>query len=89
MYTLDYHREWLEHDGEIVTIDDRKCKLEVRTGRAIYPYEHDYITVYADMIDKDDLYYVDVKRQLGDDWGTDVLSMEPEKVVSLLETGMC
>lgn len=75
----DYYGEtWEKHDGKEVTIDGYKYILRVSVYNAVYPYEHKAISVYADPKNKDCKYYQDVKRELGDDWSTDVLDSDPE-----------
>jgi hypothetical protein len=88
-HDIKYHSVWLNHDGDLISIDNVVCQVKVRVVNAIYPYKHTAIYVDADPVDKEDPKYLETKRQLNDDWSIDILSMDPDKIVSLLETGEC
>jgi len=64
---------WLEANGKTVKVEGKKYKIKVSSWKAIYPYERYVISVMAEMVDKDDPEYVEIRRNLGDDWSTDVL----------------
>jgi hypothetical protein len=74
MKSLEFYTNWLEHDGKTVTIDGIKHKIKVSTFEAIYPYKHAAITVYATPVNRYSKYYREIKKELRDDWSTDVLS---------------
>mgnify|MGYP001074389770 CR=1 FL=1 len=84
MHYLEHHEEWLDYDGRKVVLNGVAHKIRVSTYRAIYPYEHVAITVHADPVDKRTKYYRDTKRELGDDWSTDVLGSDIELQVNIL-----
>ena len=65
---------WLNLDGLKVTIEGHTHVLKVRTHKAIYPYAHTALYVDAEMCDKNHEDYLSIKRQLRDDWTTDILS---------------
>ena len=70
---------WLEKNGAIVSINGHEHILKISSFQAIYPYPHQTLHVNAEPIDKTTDYYLEVKRQLKDDWYTDVLgSIETE-----------
>lgn len=75
---------WLEHNGKVVTLDGVKCKLAVDAYKAIYPYEHRVLRVFAEPIDKQSAEYQRVKSDLGDDWSTDVLGSDVEVISEIL-----
>ncbi len=85
MAYLDYHSEWLDHNGKIITIDGIKHKIKVSTWKAVYPSEHSEISVFAEVLDKKCGHYVFYKDMLGDDWGTDVIASSPEYTAKVLE----
>jgi len=70
---LEYHSEWLEHHGKKVQIDGEEYTINVSTYKAIYPFEHMVIDVYAergnngyDLIETvSDEVFESVDRQLG------------------------
>ena len=70
---LETNTEWLDHHNKTVTIDNLAYTVKVSTRRAIYPYEHNAISVTAECKNKDSRYYRAIRAQLGDDWVTDVL----------------
>lgn len=84
MKSLKFYQEWLEHDGRVVKIDGLNYRLRVRTFQAIYPSPENKITVYATPVNKNSKYYQEVKRQLGDDWSTDVLDSSLELQADIL-----
>lgn len=76
---------WLDANGKTVKIDGIKHVLEVSTHRAIYPYREDVISVYAEPINKNSEYYLKTKRELGDDWSTDVLDSGDELYIEVAQ----
>lgn len=73
MAALNHHREWLEHNNKTVKLNGIKCKVKVSTGIAKYPYEYEYITVYAEPINKNSKLYRQRVERLHDDWSWDLL----------------
>lgn len=73
MSLLEYHSEWLPHDGKIVVIDGKDYTISVRTYKAIFPFDHIAIEAYAergnesiDLIDScDDELFASIDSQLG------------------------
>lgn len=80
-----YYTEWIEHDCKTVLIDGIAHVLRVRTWYAVYPYEHESISVSAEPKNKRAKWYVERKRELGDDFSTDVLASDCELQVAILE----
>jgi hypothetical protein len=80
---IEHYSDWLEHNGKTVLIDGIKHVIEVSTIRAIYPYRHTSISVYARPVNRKSKFYQDTKAKLGDDWSTDVLS-SPELQCEIL-----
>ena len=64
---------WLAHKNVVIKIDGIKHRLKVDTFRATYPHQHTRINVMVEPINKNTKYYLETKRDLGDDWSTDVL----------------
>ena len=64
---------WLEANGKTVKVEGKKYKIKVSSWKAIYPYERYVISVMAEMVNKDDPEYIEVRGILRDDWSTDVL----------------
>ena len=69
----DIKEFWLNANGKEVLINGIKHILRVSVYRAIYPYEHQVLTVHAEPKNKNTEYYQATKKELGDDWSTDVL----------------
>jgi hypothetical protein len=72
MNQLQFHKEWLEHNGKTVIIENEEYKINVRTYKAIYPYEFTAIDVYAergqygyDLLDCSEELFVSLDQQLG------------------------
>lgn len=84
MHFLEHHKEWLNYDGCKVILNGIAHNIMVSTHKAFYPYECDIITVHADPVDKRTKYYQDIKRELGDDWSTDVLDSDIDIQVNIL-----
>lgn len=61
-------------DGKIVTIDGVECVIKHRSSAAIYPYAHISHTLFANATEKgkESAHYKAVKKQLKDDWSTDL-----------------
>jgi len=76
MASAEIYQNWLEHNGKTVKIDNINHILRVDHYKAIYPYPHWVITVHAEVKDKSTKYYQDQKRELGDNWSTDVLESD-------------
>ena len=68
----------VEYNGKITKIGGKTHKIRVYTIHAIYPYDHYEIFMYADMCNKYDPEYVEIKNKLGDDYSTDLLESESE-----------
>ena len=79
-----YNQVWLEHNGKVVVLDNLKYRLEVSTYKAIYPYEHQVISVHAVPVSKNSKHYQEVRRVLKDDWSTDVLESSVETQTEIL-----
>lgn len=79
--------EWEKHNGRILRIEGLSWKLRVVTYRAIYPYERMVTTVSLDPTPatKRSNHYKQIKRDLGDDWSTDVLSSDVAFQVELIQ----
>lgn len=84
MRIAKFFAEWLDHDGKFVLIDGLKYRLSVKTYRARYPVERDVISVHAEPVNKRSKHYREVKRELGDDWSTDVLESSLELQADIL-----
>jgi len=82
-----YAETWEKHDGRHVTVGELRCKIQVRSYVAAYPYRHRVITVHAvpTRIAKRSESYLRVKRELGDDWSTDILASDCEVECDILE----
>jgi hypothetical protein len=76
MRNLEFYRDWEQHNGKIVTIDGIKHKIIVDVFHAIFPYQHDAISVQAEAVNKNTEYYLSEKDKLGDDWSVDVLDSD-------------
>lgn len=74
MALYQYYEQWLQHDGKVIRVDGKRQKLRVRVSQRTYPYAHTAIDISASWTNKKDPEYLDIKRTLGDDWVTDVLS---------------
>lgn len=72
------NQEWLDHDGKTVFINGHAYKLSVHTYRACYPYDREVIQVFADPKNRRAEWYLKTKRELGDDWSTDILESSDE-----------
>jgi len=72
-HDLRGREQWLGVNGKVITVRGKKYKIKVSSHKAIYPYERMVISVMAEMMDKNDLEYLETKLILGDDWSTDVL----------------
>ena len=73
---IKYYEHWQKHDGKKVLIDGHTYQLKVTTYQASYPYPHTVISVYAEPVNKASKMYLDTKRELKDDWSTDVLDSD-------------
>ena len=67
---------WADFDGRKVVLDGHVHVLRVSSYVATFPRKERVINVHADPEDKTSKWYRDVRRQLGDDWSTDVLQSE-------------
>ena len=85
MRDLKFYQNWLDYDGQTVSIDGLKCVLKVRTQNSVYPRKQVTISVDADPVNKKSKKYLAIRSQLGDDWSTDVLSLGPEEQSKILE----
>jgi len=64
---------WLEANGKVVEVQGKKYKIKVSSWQAIYPYKRYVISVDAEMVNKNDPEYIEIRQKLGDDWSTNVL----------------
>ncbi len=69
--------DWMDFDGRVVLIDGINHKIRVNRYNAIYPYPRIVTTVDAEPCNRNTKYYRDIRRQLGDDWSTDILQSDP------------
>jgi hypothetical protein len=83
MRRLAGNEEWLDYDGMSVFIDGRKYRLEVRSCFSRFR-GYEVFSVYAKPVNQDATYYRDIKRELGDDWATDVLESDVELEADIL-----
>lgn len=70
--------DWEQHDGKIVKIDGHNHRLRCTTYMARYPREELMIDVSAEAVNKRAKWYQEQRRQLGDDFSTDVLDSDIE-----------
>lgn len=82
-HLYEYYSDWLQHHDKIVALDGSLFRIQVSTYRAIYPYDHLAITVFALPINRHTPDYLATKRTLGDDWDFDILS-NPETATQWL-----
>ena len=82
-----YAETWEQHDGRVVTVDGLRCKLRVTTFTQRYPYERRMIDVSAEptRAAKRTEAYLRVRRELRDDWSTDVLESDVSVQSEILE----
>jgi len=85
MALLDYFRDFADCHGKVVKIDGLSYRLRVQIFDAIYPYQHQSISVHAEPVSRKSKYYRKVREELGDDWSLDVLSSSLELQCSVLE----
>ena len=69
---------WLTANGRQVTIRGKEYIIHASCYYASYPYARQVLTVHAEMLDKNDPEYLKVKKDLGDDWSTDILDSSIE-----------
>jgi len=82
-----YRKEFSGLNGKIVTIDGHAHTLRVLEYDAIFP--HHTMQISAEPVDRETLYYQEIKHQLGDDWSIDVASnpfLIAEILTQLVET---
>ena len=84
MRDLEFHEEWLIADGHIVKIDGIEHKIKVSIWNAKYPDPYKAISVMATVVDRDCEYYQTVKRDLKDDWSTDILDSGLELQIEVM-----
>lgn len=77
MKLKEFYSEWLQYDGFTVTVDGKRRRIITRVVG-------DWITVEAEMLNKRDPEYVEIRRKLGDDWVTDVLDSGPQTEAAYL-----
>lgn len=68
--------DWLDYDGRVVKLDGINHVLRCNRYKAIYPYERIVTTVHAEPQNRTTRYYRDIRRELGDDWSTDILQSD-------------
>ena len=78
------NEHWLQHHNKVVLIDGLKYKLDISTHKAIYPYEHTVLSVYANPVSKNSKHYREVRAVLRDDWSTDILESDIEVQCNVL-----
>lgn len=71
--SFQFYGDWAQYHGRKVMIDGLAYTLKVNTYMASYPRREMLISVYAEPVNKHSKHYLETKRQLGDDWSTDVL----------------
>ncbi|MHA2135988.1 MAG: hypothetical protein ACW99J_19180 [Candidatus Thorarchaeota archaeon] len=73
-----YGETWERHDGKLVTLDGLCCKIRVSSYMARYPVEQRVISVHAEptRAAKRSEAYRRVRRELRDDWSTDILDSD-------------
>ena len=81
---------WSEYDQRLVTIDGLRCRIRVTSYRARYPYERLVVNVHAvpTAAARRSEKYRQRRRELGDDWFTDVLDSgfeTQEEILAQLE----
>lgn len=64
---------WIEQNKKTVKIGGIRYTLAVSTHKAVYPYPHTALRVFATMTNKQSEGYRETRKKLGDDWSTDVL----------------
>jgi 4'-phosphopantetheinyl transferase EntD len=74
----EHNKFWLSQNGKRVKLNGIVHVIKVTSFRASYPYYHDVIDVSAIPINKESKYYQTIKRELKDDWSTDILASDPE-----------
>ncbi len=76
---------WLDHDGTAITLDVYVHTLKVDTYEVIYPYAHTVLRVHAQPQYTETKWYKAMKRQLGDDWSTDVLGSDIDVQLDVMQ----
>ena len=64
---------WLQANNKKIFIGGKEHVIKVNTFLAKWPYKRFVISVNAEMINKTDPEYLEIKAKLGNDWATDVL----------------
>ena len=82
---LKGREQWLEANGKVVKVEGKKYKIKVSSWLAIYPYRRFVVSVDAEMINKQDTEYLEIKKDLGDDWSTDVLESGDEFYIDVYQ----
>ena len=67
------------HKGKRVKVWGRMYIVGYDEHRAIYPYKHVVRNIWLDPVNKNSMWYRDLRRKLGDDWVTDAWSVTDEK----------
>jgi len=80
-----YGDQWELHHGKVVTLEGVRCRIHVDTYTARYPYVQEVISVSARPLSKISTRYREIRRQLGDDWATDVLDSDIEVQCDILQ----
>ena len=87
MASYAIYKDWEEFDGRVITVDGMECTIRVSTYMAIFPRKERVIHVHAVPTEAamQTEAYLSVKRDLRDDWSTDVLDSDPEVQTEILE----
>ncbi len=87
MASYAIYKDWEKFDGRTVTVDGMECVIRVSSYLARFPREERVIHVHAVPTEAAMLTeaYLSVKRDLRDDWSTDVLDSDPEVQTEILE----
>ena len=83
----EFATEWLDLGGQHVTFEGQTWIIRVDRWWQKYPYARDVTNVRLEPTAETERSesYLAIKRELGDDWSTDVLSLDPEQQVQILQ----
>lgn len=74
----------VENNGKTVIIDGLTYRIKTNVFKAIYPYHHTAVSIYLEPVSKKTANYIDVKKQLKDDWVLSYTSGSIELQVDVL-----
>ena len=84
MYHLAvYFSDWHQYNGQKVVIDGMKCTVHVHETTQYFPYKAKVMHCDVTIDDKTELFYLETKRKLGDDWSYDGFEMADEILTQL------